>query len=67
VGKPRKRIRGKPPKARSCDGKQQFETEAAAEAAAYRPHRMLRTGSFMKAYKCRFCSKWHYGHPVNNN
>lgn len=52
----KRRIRRK-----SCDGKIKFEDESAAVAAAIAYRRNL--GHWMNTYKCRFCGKWHIGHP----
>lgn len=59
--KPRKRTRPKR-KDRECGTKQRFQTLDAAEAAAKRPWKALAAVGFMKAYQCRVCGAYHYGH-----
>jgi hypothetical protein len=47
-----------------CAGKKAFDSEREAEAAAFRPKRMLAAWGFMKAYRCARCKLYHYGHPA---
>jgi hypothetical protein len=55
-------------KARSCDGKQRYDTRRAAEGDRFK--RMRQTGAspvHLVSYKCGFCGGWHLGHPVRKN
>jgi hypothetical protein len=54
-------MKGKRSKKKECGEKRAFETLEAAEAAAKGPKKWRMTG-FMTAYRCRWCSKYHYGH-----
>jgi hypothetical protein len=49
---------------RACEGKQDYPTEAAAEAGLkfLRKVRAVRSGDGMVVYKCGFCPGWHFGH-----
>lgn len=46
-------------RARSCEGKVAYAKKD-AQAAANRLYK--RTLGFYKAYRCKFCKKWHVGH-----
>jgi len=41
-----------------CWGKQRFDTFEQADKAAKIPN-----SGFMGAYKCKYCGKFHFGHP----
>ena len=60
MSQPRKRMR--PKRKAECGTKQRFETMEKAEAAAYRPRSLLQAHGFMRAYKCKRCAFYHYGH-----
>jgi len=42
---------------RSCESKVKYPTQAAADKRARVVRRMT-----LKAYRCRFCNRWHIGH-----
>ena len=46
---------------KSCEGKTQYDTQAEAEVAAR--HRSRQTGQWLVPYHCRFCNRYHIGHP----
>ncbi len=46
---------------KSCEGKMAFnDFFSAARHAVYRAHQ---SGDYLLAYRCRFCRKFHIGHP----
>lgn len=45
-----------------CQGKQKFDTKALASVASSRLNDM--GGKRLKAYKCDYCKKYHYGHDT---
>lgn len=64
MGKPRKRIKPRPSRDRSCLGKQAFESYEKAEIASRRPNDWIKRHGFMAPYKCHYCGMYHYGHPI---
>jgi|GEM_PF-4438523 len=46
---------------RSCGEKRRFRDEREASEAAYLVR--IQTGEQLVAYQCRFCKRWHIGHP----
>lgn len=52
---------GRPKRAQACDGKQAHNTQA---QALDHMHSLIRNGAaHLRVYRCRFCRKWHVGHP----
>lgn len=49
-------------KARSCDGKRQYESRTAAEDAIWKLRRKKLSVMRMLAYQCKYCGKFHIGH-----
>ena len=47
---------------KACKGKQAFANEAEAKQALWHLRQRKDTG-WMTPYKCRFCHRFHYGHP----
>jgi hypothetical protein len=49
---------------KSCEGKQSYDTRAAAKAGIQALTRAERNGyqGTLKAYRCEFCDKYHFGH-----
>lgn len=45
----------------ACTGKQRHATQEQAVAHAIH-HRKHLGGSWLSAYRCRFCNGWHVGH-----
>jgi len=45
-----------------CTGKQRFDTQKGAQAAIGRLRRNTGTTAWLSAYRCRWCSGFHFGH-----
>ena len=46
---------------KACEGKVKFTDQEKATKAAY--SYLKSYGQYMHTYKCKFCSRWHIGHP----
>lgn len=47
---------------KGCAGKVKHATQAAAVAHAI--SLLRKDGESLGTYRCRFCKKWHVGHPI---
>lgn len=48
---------------KACDGKAKHERDGAVIAAGIA---RKRSGHYIVSYKCRFCGKYHIGHPPSS-
>lgn len=53
-------------KRRSCDGKDRFYDENAAQRSRDRRIAAGALPSALRVYPCQFCSQWHVGHTPGN-
>lgn len=53
----KRRIRRK-----ACDGKQKFSSRKTALDTALHVKRRTGDQGYVQAYRCRFCSQFHWGH-----
>lgn len=61
-----KKPKRKPTFARSCLGKQRFDTYDQAEFASRRSEAWIRKNGYLRPYQCKFCGGFHYGHQMRN-
>jgi hypothetical protein len=47
---------------KSCEGKRRYATKQEAESAAWEA--AVRLGEWLHPYACRFCGRFHIGHPT---
>lgn len=50
-------------RAKKCEGKVRYATEAGAVAGIERLREVKKAEEFFTTYKCGFCQGWHFGHP----
>lgn len=48
---------------KQCKGKTRYTTQMSAQAAIGRLRRNTGTRDWLTAYRCRWCSGFHFGHP----
>jgi hypothetical protein len=55
----------RPTRSRSCEGKQQHGSRAAARTHI---HALIAKGAgLLNVYKCRYCKTWHVGHLMRRH
>lgn len=52
-------------KRRTCGAKTRYESLEVAKKAAFAHALWIGGGGEMRAYRCRYCRKFHVGHKVN--
>jgi hypothetical protein len=61
----KRRIRDKERK-KKCGKKKAFDSELEANNAMYGFKNKVAKQDWFVSYHCKFCGKWHYGHPPYN-
>lgn len=55
-------MKGRRKRARACDGKKAHDTRQGATDSM---NILIGNGAAgLRVYRCRFCGKWHVGHPT---